>query len=299
MAKHFSGNGRWPGLLVRVLAGSVLFTGLARAADTNSPWEHIVVVGASASAGYSSEPQNPANTHPQYPLGRYLDAALTAPHPRARNLANAMFFAQPEVQGRSQIDDALKAGPTLVVGVDFLFWFCYGDGANDEARLKRFEQGLKLLEPIQCPLIVGDIPDASAASRAMLGDEQIPSAPTMAAANRRLQEWAAGRSNVAIVPLSAFMRSAASDGPVTVHNYTLPQGQTRILLQADNLHPSPPGSSVLALAALDALLARQPGRPADEVRWDPKAVYHQVYPAPPVTGSSSTNQAAAPPPAGK
>ena len=99
-----------------------------------------------------------------------------------------MLFMQPEVLGRQQLDEALKLKPTLVVGLDFLFWFCYGDGNTSAERLQRFERGLKLLEAVQCPLILGDIPDASGASESMLTPDQIPSAQAMAAANRRLKE---------------------------------------------------------------------------------------------------------------
>src|SRR6266498_5629682 len=144
-------------------------------AATKSPWARIVMVGASASAGFTeTEPLGGPKTL-QYRLSRYLDAALLAAHEPVQNLANAMFFIQPEAAGRYQIDQALKAKPTLVVGIDFLFWFCYGEGPTDKDRLQRFEKGLKLLEAVQFPLVLGDIPDASGASNDMLPTDQIPS----------------------------------------------------------------------------------------------------------------------------
>ena len=154
------------------------------------------MMGASATAGFTeSEPLGGPKTD-QYRLSRYLDAALLTPHEPVQNLANSMFFIQPEAAGRYQIDQALQTRPTLVVGVDFLFWFCYGEGLTEKDRLQRFEKGLKLIEAVQCPLVVGDIPDASGASIDMLPPDQIPSAETMSAANRRLKEWAATRKNV-------------------------------------------------------------------------------------------------------
>src|SRR5688572_1364946 len=91
-------------------------------ATTNSPWERVVMVGASVSAGFTaSEPLGGPST-PQYRLSRYVDAALLVPHEPVQNLANTLFFIQPELLGRQQIDAALKARPTLVLGVDFLFW---------------------------------------------------------------------------------------------------------------------------------------------------------------------------------
>ena len=71
----------------------------------------------------------------------------------------------------------------LVVGVDFLFWFCYGEGSTDAGRAQRFETGLKLLEQIPCPLVVGDIPDASSATNTgILSIAQVPSGEFLPAA---------------------------------------------------------------------------------------------------------------------
>src|SRR5207247_465117 len=183
----------WLTLLLLVLKGPIGVTGetekppapaSVRSAPSESaaakpPWGRIVMVGASASAGFTeSEPLGGPKT-PQYRLSRYLDAALLAAHEPVQNLANSMFFIQPEAAGRYQIDQALKARPTLVVGIDFLFWFCYGEDPTDKDRLQRFEKGLKLLEAVQCPLILGDIPDASGASNDMLPADQVPSAATM------------------------------------------------------------------------------------------------------------------------
>ena len=75
-----------------------------------------------------------------------------APHEPVQNFGDRLFFVQPEAAGRYQIEQALKAKPTLLVGIDFLFWFCYGDGSTDKDRLQRFEKGLKLLESVECLL---------------------------------------------------------------------------------------------------------------------------------------------------
>jgi len=204
-----------------------------------------------------------------------VDAALLVPHEPLQNLANTFFFLQPELLGRQQIEQALKARPTLVLGADFLFWFCYGDGSTDEERLRRFEKGLKMVEAIKCPLVLGDIPDASAAVDGMLRPEQVPSTNAMRAANQRLNEWAASRPNVVILRLSKFMRTVLANQALTIRDYTLPAGKTRMLLQNDKLHSSPPGCAVVALAALDALQAKH-AFPSAEVRWDPKEILRLV-----------------------
>jgi hypothetical protein len=239
-----------------------------RAAASKSPWGRIVVVGASVSAGFTvSEPLGGPNT-PQFHLSRYLDVALAVPHEPVQNLASSIFFMQPRLYGQPQIQQALKAAPTLIVGIDYLFWFCYGAGYTDQQRLELFEYGLKTLEPVTCPLVVGDIPDASAAIGGMLSAEQVPSRAVMAAANKRLKSWAATRPNVVVVPVSAFMRAVMANRPLTVHGRTLPKGKTASLLQDDKLHPSQAGCAFLALTILDALESAQLSHPAADIKWD-------------------------------
>ena len=271
----------------------------AEAAAAKPPWGRIVMVGASASAGFTeSEPLGGPQT-PQYRLSSYLDAALLVPHEPVQNLANTMFFIQPEAAGRYQIEQALKTRPTLVVGIDFLFWFLYGEGPADKDRLQRFEKGLKLLETIHCPVVVGDIPDASGAADSVLDADQIPSAEAMSAANRRLKEWAGSRPRVVIVSLSRFMRKAMANQALTIHGHTVPEGETRVLLQSDKLHPTAPGCAVLALAMLDAFQSTRPTDSAVEVRWDPKEVFRLAFKPPSGSAGNPGKQVTPPAPAVK
>jgi hypothetical protein len=167
-----------------------------------SPWQRVVVVGASASAGFVlSEPFGGTNTA-RCQLDQYLNAAITPPHAPVKSLATALLFMNPETLGPMQIGAVTNARPTLVVGVDFLFWFCYGEGGTDAARARRLENGLKLLEQISCPLVIGDIPDASSATNTgIISPAQVPGETARRAANRRLREWAAARPGVVVVPL--------------------------------------------------------------------------------------------------
>ncbi|HEX5220588.1 MAG TPA: hypothetical protein VFZ59_13540, partial [Verrucomicrobiae bacterium] len=56
-------------------------------------------------------------------------------------------------------------------------------------------------------------------------------------------------------------------------------GQTRMLLQNDRLHPSPPGCAVLALAVLDACQATRGGGRDEEFIRDPKEIFRQALKA--------------------
>jgi len=248
------------------------------AAAADSPWERVVVIGASASAGFVlAEPLGGTETT-RCKLNYYLDAGIAAPHPPVKNLATALFFMNPDALGPLQVDAATNARPTLVIGVDFLFWYCYGDGRGDEARARRFEQGLKLLEKISGPLVVGDIPDASfATNTGIIGSAQVPSETARRAANRRLTEWAAAHPQVVVVPLAKFMRDTMANAVVQFHGQTVPAGKTHALLQNDQLHPNPHGAAVLTLGILDALVTRQPGFPAADIRWNPEEIFSAGY----------------------
>lgn len=261
-------------------------------AAATSPYARIVTVGASVTAGFTeSEPLGGPNTT-RLRLDRYVEAALNVPHTPVTNLGNTFFFLHPNLVGRRQIDQALRHRPTLIIGLDFLFWFLYGEGRTDADRLTRFEQGLKLLETVECPLVLGDMPDASAAVNGMLRPEQMPSTNAIAAANRRLTEWAAGRPRVVIVSLSAFMRNALANRAIKLRGHTLPAGQTRRLIQDDLLHASPHGCAALALAALEAVEATHPESTTGELRRDPNEVYRLVMKSLKETAGSAARPAA-------
>jgi hypothetical protein len=256
--------------LAAVMASSAL-------AQEKGPWERIVIIGASVSHGFAAAEHFGLGPQTQeYALDRYLDAALLAPHEPARNLANAMFFMLPDDFGHAQVRQALTNHPTLVIGIDFPFWFCYGRGVTDQDRLEHFEKGLKLLESVECPLIIGDIPDASASINRMLSAREVASPNVRVSANRRLREWAAQHKQVTLVPVSEFMAAAAANKAITLHGRVIAAGATRALLQRDRLHPSRRGCAVLAISILDAFLAGRPGLEESAVRWDPDEVLRQV-----------------------
>lgn len=250
----------------------VLFRFAAMAEE--SPWQRVVVIGASASSGFVlSEPFGGTNTA-RCRLNRYLNAAITAPHAPVKNLSSALLFLNPEGFAPMQVEAATNNHPTLVIAVDFLFWFCYGEGATDAERAARFEEGLKLLEQIPCPLVVGDIPDASSATNTgIISAAQVPSEAARRAANQRLREWAAAHPKVAVMPLAEFMRATKANSAIKIHGQTVPTGKTRALLQRDQLHPNPQGTAVLALGILDVLTLKAPVFPAKDIRWNQDEVF--------------------------
>jgi hypothetical protein len=247
-------------------------------ADMRAPWERIAMIGASLTAGFTmSEPFGGPKTE-QCRLSRYVDAGIKVRHEPVQNFATPTFFMAPVVNGREQIRQALNLKPTLVTAVDFLFWFCYGHGIAEQQRLPRLEKGLSLLDDFKCPLVIGDIPDVSAAVGTMLTADEVPAAATRDLANQRIRQWAADRANVVIIPIAQLMRAIASNDPVTFHGATEPRGATRRFLQDDQLHPTPAGCAFLAESIFDSLCSRQQSFAADDVLWDPKEILRRGFP---------------------
>ena len=239
------------------------------AAAADSVWSRVVVIGASASAGFVlTEPFGGEQTA-QCKLHRHIEAAFAAPHTPVKNFATALFFLSPDAMAAQETQAATNCQPTLVVATDFLFWFCYGQGDSDAERAAHFETGLRALEKIRCLLLVGDVPDASSATNSgIISMDMVPSETARRAANARLRKWAAAHKQVTIVPLAEFMRAVKADAAIKIHATTLPAGKTRELLQADGLHPNARGATVLALGVLDAFLKAHPKISAKAIRWD-------------------------------
>jgi hypothetical protein len=190
-----------------------------------------------------------------------------------KNFGTAMFFLSPDALAAQEIQSATNARPTLVVAVDFLFWFCYGEEASEADRAQHLEYGLQQLAQIPCPLIIGDIPDASSATNTgIIGSEQVPSESARHAANARIRQWAAAHPQVTVVSLAEFMRAVKANEAIRIHDITLPAGSTRKLLQDDGLHPTPRGAAVLSLGIWDTYLKMHPKISPKDINWNANEV---------------------------
>ena len=244
----------------------LLFLTLSLTAEEKVSLDRIVVIGASVSRGFTEAEPFGGEQSNLLRLDRYLDAALKAPHGKIINDANHLFFTTPKKEADRQLDRLSHRNPSLVIGVDFLFWFLYGYPEKTGDRLELFEQGLELLSPIEAPLVIGDIPDASASIGHMLARSMVPDTNTRAEANRRLAAWAAKRPNVSIVPLSNFVKSSETNAAISAGPMTIAAGKTGALLQADRLHPNQTGCAALAVAILATLI--DDGLEQQQVRWN-------------------------------
>lgn len=243
----------------------------AAAAEVPPPppalWERVVVIGASASAGFGThlELREPIS------LAAVLEPLLAQPHQPVQGFASEYFFLNPTRHGANQVQDALEAEPTLVLGLDFLFWYLYGFHPDEEARLASLEHGLGLLESFDCPVLIALIPDMSAAIGTMLAEAQVPEPETFTRANERIRAFVAERQHLLFVPVNELVAEARSGEPVTVGASTWPENAAARLIQADHLHPTLEGMAALAVKALEAVAAAHPQATKGAFRLDPLA----------------------------
>ncbi|MCH2143942.1 MAG: hypothetical protein MK082_02220 [Phycisphaerales bacterium] len=238
-----------------------IVTGDARAADEEETFERIAVIGASASAGFGVIEEitlaDGSTRIEGVSIGDILVAAETEDDLVVLDLASGGFFMRPLALGSSCVERVRSWEPDLVVAIDFLFWFVYGSAGRTEdmpegvhPRLARLEQGLDLLAQLETPLIIGEIPDMSAAIGGMLRRSQVPTRATMDAANRRIHDWAKARPGTAVVPLFELTSNLGSGKSFLVGDTTWNPTEDEIaLVLPDKLHPTLEGLIALLQSA--------------------------------------------------
>ncbi len=239
-----------------------------QATTSRGLFEQAVFVGASATAGFGvvakAEGHSPSIV--SVPLAASFAGVVTSKVAVA-DLGAPFFFLSPGTTGRSLIDRALAKDPTLVVAIDFLFWYVYGadDGQgqrlkSEADRLAKLELGLQQLErfPAALPIVVGDLPDMSLAVGKMLAPSQMPKIETIAKANERIKAWVAKREHTTLFGLASLVTALKSGKPIVAGGLTFetksdkPNGADK-LIQMDDLHPTLRGSIAMALTIVDVI----------------------------------------------
>ena len=237
--------------------------------------QRVVCVGASASGGYGWN----IELKTRVKLGLLLDQMLPGQRQPCLNLGSSTLFQAPLERAAEQIERALEAEATLVVGVDFLFWFAYTTrytrGDSTKVRLERLEQGLALLEKLDCALLVGDIPDMTLALEGqgpfggpLLRESMIPTPEELRLLNTRVHEWIEARPDTYLVRMNEFARRVAQGQDLELRGNHWEGEQARKLLQKDLLHPTVEGSFGLLVVALDRLVEEHEGLSEEDVAWD-------------------------------
>lgn len=221
----------------------------------------VGVIGASASSGFGI---------PVVGLADALDEMIVGEHEPVRAFAEPMFFLTPDASAERQVQAVLEQDPTLVVAVDFLFWFTYGLVAEEGDRLELLERGLALLDRIECPLVLAAVPEMREAIGKMLIAAQVPDPDTLAAAAERIHAWARERPDVLVLPLPELVALLRQGKPFVIGGEAWPTTPDVPLLQPDDLHPTIDGLAGLA-ANIAELLVSRGVVPPSSLRIDPSA----------------------------
>lgn len=237
-------------------------------------YDRIAVVGASVSDGFGvvvveevAEGDTAASKSAKsVPAGVNLSDVLrasvpTSPAPIVHHYASGFFFSNPGSVGKSEIDRALGTKPTLVLAVDFLFWYVYGtvtvDGEvmqDEAARVVNLEAGLAQLDRVLAtgvPVIIGDLPDMRDAIGRMLSKNQVPAPETLNAVNARITAWVATRPAVKLMQLRTLLAALKAGGALTVAGRAWDPTKLGALLQNDQLHPTFAGTVIIAAGLID------------------------------------------------
>lgn len=229
--------------------------------------DRVVVIGASVTYGFASfVVDGPPGTAPTWVRFHHALTASLETGTVAANHSSALFFQDPLSVGRQAVASTLREAPSLVVGIDFLFWYGYGPtgrtpGTDDdlERRQARLERGLDELERLGVPVLVGDLPDMRDSNLRMLPARFRPSAEHLALLNQRILDWAEERSSVRIFDLGRMVEGLRGG-----ERYGVPEGIE--LMQGDGLHPTPDGLLVVARAVAARITASGNSAPAHSDR---------------------------------
>ena len=199
--------------------------------------------------------------------------------------SSGFFFTNPGPIGQGEIYRALKIKPTLVLGLDFLFWYVYGTVTADGKpmttgadRFSNLELGLEQLDRIVnagIPLVIADIADMHDAIGKMLSENQVPDIDTIEKVNTRIMEWVKARPLVKIMLLSQILETLKKGGSIDLAGKSWNPAELGALLQDDQLHPTFAGTVVIAAGLIDLAKSNDPSTPPP-FDFDPKLIRKRV-----------------------
>ena len=217
--------------------------------------ERVYVAGASVSDGFGLSKDLKTGVK----LSHVFQAACKAEESEFLPLGDARFFLDPRGAGRRIIKTAKDGEATCFVGVDFLFWYAYGV-KSEKLRVSYVDAALKSLEELECPVLLGDLPDMSIAlegnyfGRPMISPEMIPTKETLKTINEHLHAWTAEREHAHVVPLASLLKKIQSGEDIQLREVLYQPESLKELMQADLLHLTAEGSMAVCLLVGDLLV---------------------------------------------
>lgn len=224
--------------------------------------DRVVVIGASISAGFNT---SGVAGLPAANLADVLRKMLPT-ESTVVSYADTLLFQDPETRGARQIARAKRAKPTMIVAVDYPFWWSYGMWLDENDRLKAMERGLALLDAARdaavkvdgkpVPVLIALLPDTRdlPAGPTVPNVFQVPAKETLTKCNERLRAWAAEREGVIIVPLMEDFERIRGKGTVRVGKAEIDLEKTPAMMQADGLHTTLEGLAFVASRCVESLV---------------------------------------------
>ena len=227
--------------------------------QSNAMLHRVAITGASVSAGYGIKTPPVEGDLAAYPMQfcHIMDAMIVGPHTEVADFCDIMFFRSSRENAREYIQKLKEYEPSLVVGIDFLFWFGYGSVPNEmhaeKYRIERLNFALGLLDELQVQLVIGDIPDVRDAVGKMLSPNQVPSEELLNALNIRIHAWASEKEDVLVLPVHKYWKKIRDDEEILLFDQAWNKDTKPALLQDDMLHMTLEGTVVAGLLVAEAL----------------------------------------------
>lgn len=257
----------------------------------------VVVIGASLAAGTSSFIAHVNDDSEAFDdIYQYQDVlAALEPAWRVETFADMMFFTEPIGLGEELLAKALAPQRRIVLALDYLFWFGYGNHHDDSGeegatRLAFLEhEGIPRLEQLWANLpdgtappfvLIGTLPDVRDST--VLSSTQKPSDDELAELNAAILAWATKHPHVLVVPYAERLAALKDGGEVRVGKQTYTKDDLPHLMLSDRLHPSTKGSAMMATLCLQTLHAAVDGDAlvqSDPSKLDPRAIAEELVDA--------------------
>jgi hypothetical protein len=222
-------------------------------------FRRVVVTGASVSSGFGVTTPPIKGDLGAYPINmkHIMEGVITSDLSEVKFFGDLLFFKKSRANAKAYIEKIKEYKPTLVVGVDFLFWFGHGTppvGCDiSQYRMEKLNFVLDLLGELKVPIIIGDLPNVRQTIGKMLSPKQVPTKELLLALNERIHEWGDSHANVTVVEVFDLSNKLMNDEPITFLGHTWPAGSQSKLLQQDMLHTTFEGTVIASMMVAEAI----------------------------------------------
>jgi hypothetical protein len=244
-------------------------------APKSEPLSSVAVIGASLSAGFGIGPSPIGGV---VTIADVVHASVRVDHAAPRNLSSALVYLNPAGYMDRTMASLLQNPPSSLIALDYLFWAVHGTKSETE-RKQQLDAALAGLEKLNCPILVGDLPDVTVATigpLAPITPGMMPSPALRDASNARIREWAKAHKNVTLVPLAGLMKNVGSGSVLSLRGNDWKETEVQRMMQADRLHPTAEGLVVIWIASVDEWLRNDPTLQVSAFELSPKVLLSSV-----------------------